>query len=316
MSIWRHMLNKESKIGLVGSALIVSTMMLVWTQCSKKPTHKQSETESPQKVKNTASINSKSSLLNQSGNEISNIESKQDLPKQTEEPTGIDGRRVELPDIAPSGKRIRLGLWFDWVTGSGPIIDSLRPLISEPIFVEISEGVFMPRLARMTKPVSEKAGFSGAIRVELRDDVSWSDGSRLSAKQVIFAWDFARNQLKRGLFTPTTQEVKWLTNVNVISTGPRTLELTGVADQEDLENLLSSRLLAPVPTERRSNQSAADWSITLGPWSVDPSIEAGRASAHEEIDLNARFLLVPNQHYFRAPVTETRILSVESMVQP
>lgn len=121
----------------------------------------------------------------------------------------------------------------------------------------------------------------------------WSDGSPVTAADVVFAWSRARSSLVGGLFTPVT---------SVSAMGPRTVRIQLRRAVPWFEELLASNALTPMPA-KVVRRHGTKWTqtrnlVTSGPFKLD------RPRGRSELRL------LPNPHWWGASRMQLRELDL------
>lgn len=191
-----------------------------------------------------------------------------------------------------------LGNFYDWVTGRGPLAESMAKLTTEPLIEVLTPDRILMRIAA-------EASFRDNDRsglIELRNDVYWSDGRPLLPEHYLDGFNHAKSAVVAGSFSPTEIESRWLRTLTPAVNGKTGLILSGFSDQKDFEAFLVSSLARPVRKDLlQAEQPTAGWDITFGRYA--PVFPASDSKA-------STLSLKPNMNYYRGSADKTVSLDI------
>lgn len=93
---------------------------------------------------------------------------------------------------------------------------------------------------------------------------------------------------------------QWVKNVAVSASEKLTLEISGLANQDDMTNFVRSRFLLPIRKDLLDNPDTAAnaWLVTIGRYHL-------AAQPPETVTSSSELEFVPNQAYYRGAASET-----------
>ena len=202
----------------------------------------------------------------------------------------------------PTETGTKIASFLDWnLTPSGPIADEARTLQTERLIDVGSDGRYIYRLAASVEKTADSGDANITAIVKVKDSVYWSDQSQLTAQQFADAWMRYCNAIREN---PEQMDADgsglWVRNVSVKATEKLTLEISGLANQDDLTNFVRSRFLLPIRKDLIDgpDTAATAWLVTIGRYHL-------AAMPPETVISSSELEFVPNPSYYRGAASET-----------
>jgi ABC-type transport system substrate-binding protein len=196
----------------------------------------------------------------------------------------------------------KIASFLDWnLTPAGPIADEARTLQTERLVDVGSDGRYIYRLAASVEKDKDSGETDIKAIVKIKDSIYWSDQAQLTAQQFVDAWQRYKDWARAN---PELMDVDgsgpWVKNLSVSAPEKLTLEITGLANQDDITNFVRSRFLLPIRKDLLDapDTAATAWLVTIGRYHL-------AALPPETVTSSSELEFVPNPSYYRGAASET-----------
>lgn len=207
-------------------------------------------------------------------------------------------RQKDVPSEVETQRK--LAAFLDWnLTPEGPLADEARTLMTERLVDVGRDGRYIYRLAGSVE--HDQADPDHIARVQIKDNIYWSDQTQLTAQHFVDAWERYKSHGKNNPEIMDAEGTRrWMARVSIKATDKLQLELSGFDSKEDLTGILRSRYLIPVRMDLIKADEGGEkaWLTTIGRYRL-------QGLPPEQISASSELEFTPNPMYYRGAASET-----------